>query len=168
MATPTRTRSHCNTALSPKQLRFVHEYLRDQNATQAAVRAGYSPATANKQGPRLLVNVGIAAAIRQAQAASANAADVTIHSLAEELERVRLMALQQKNCSAAVAATMGKAKLFGLGRENLRHSGGLATVTVTSADLQALSEAELGTLEGVMPILEKLGLIDRSEENAER
>ena len=41
----------------------------DLNATEAAIRAGYSAKTANQQGPRLLVNVGIAAAIGAAQAA---------------------------------------------------------------------------------------------------
>ena len=50
--------------LTPKQQRFVEEYLIDLNATKAAVRAGY--AQPNKQGPRMLVNVGIAAAIQKA------------------------------------------------------------------------------------------------------
>jgi Terminase small subunit len=34
-------------------------------ATQAAIRAGYSAATANQQGPRLLVNVGISEAVAE-------------------------------------------------------------------------------------------------------
>jgi phage terminase small subunit len=51
------------TGLSDKQKRFVAEYLIDLNATQAAIRAGYSEKTANQQGPRLLVNAGIADAI---------------------------------------------------------------------------------------------------------
>lgn len=37
-------------ALSPKQLRFVDEYLIDLNATQAAIRAGYSPNVAGEMG----------------------------------------------------------------------------------------------------------------------
>ena len=40
--------------LSPKQQRFVSEYLKDQNGTQAAIRAGYSPKTAQEQSSRLL------------------------------------------------------------------------------------------------------------------
>ena len=55
-------------ALIPKHARFVAEYLKDLNATQAAVRAGYSPKTANQQGPELLVNPGIAAAIAEGTA----------------------------------------------------------------------------------------------------
>lgn len=45
--------------LTEKQKRFAEEYLVDLNATQAAIRAGYSPDTANEQGSRLLANVNI-------------------------------------------------------------------------------------------------------------
>jgi phage terminase small subunit len=54
--------------LNDKQRRFVEEYLIDLNATQAAIRAGYSERTAHSQGPRLLENVGIIAAIEEAKA----------------------------------------------------------------------------------------------------
>ncbi len=46
--------------LTPKQERFCSEYLIDFNATQAAIRAGYSPRTAKQQGSRLLTNADIA------------------------------------------------------------------------------------------------------------
>ena len=42
------------------------KYLIDLNATQAAIRAGYSPKTANEQGARLLANVSIAQTIQKA------------------------------------------------------------------------------------------------------
>ncbi len=41
-------------ALSPKQERFIEEYLLDLNAKQAAIRAGYAPGSAEVQGSRLL------------------------------------------------------------------------------------------------------------------
>ncbi len=53
--------------LTPKQARFVEEYLIDLNATQAAIRAGYSPKTAYSIGQRLLKNVEIQAAIQEAR-----------------------------------------------------------------------------------------------------
>ena len=53
--------------MTPKQKMFVKEYLIDLNATQAAIRAGYSAKTANEQGCRLLANVKIADAIEKAQ-----------------------------------------------------------------------------------------------------
>lgn len=42
--------------MTPRQLKFVREYLRDQNATQAMIRAGYSARTANKHCARLLTH----------------------------------------------------------------------------------------------------------------
>lgn len=43
--------------LTPKQITFCEEYIIDLNATQAAIRAGYSPKTAQAQASRLLSNV---------------------------------------------------------------------------------------------------------------
>ncbi|WP_295790037.1 terminase small subunit [uncultured Veillonella sp.] len=45
--------------MTPKQDKFCVEYLVDLNATQAAIRAGYSERTAHSQGPRLLENVEV-------------------------------------------------------------------------------------------------------------
>jgi phage terminase small subunit len=47
--------------------KFVDEYLIDLNSTQAAIRAGYSKGTADKQGPRLLANPDVKAAIDAAK-----------------------------------------------------------------------------------------------------
>jgi phage terminase small subunit len=51
------------TSIKPKQQRFIREYLIDLNATQAAIRAGYSANSAEVQGFRLLTNVKIQAEI---------------------------------------------------------------------------------------------------------
>jgi len=50
--------------LTPRQSRFVDEYLVDLNATQAAIRAGYSEKTADSQSARLLVNVKVQSTIQ--------------------------------------------------------------------------------------------------------
>lgn len=54
-------------ALTPKQQRFCQEYLIDLNATQAAIRTGYSAKTAQEQGSRLLSNVMVSAEIERRQ-----------------------------------------------------------------------------------------------------
>lgn len=56
--------------LTPKQLRFVEEYLADLNATRAYLRAGYrcGEEVARRSAARLLTNVDIAAAIAAAKA----------------------------------------------------------------------------------------------------
>ena len=51
--------------LSLKQKRFCDEYLIDLNATQAAIRAGYSKKTAASQGERLLRKVEIQACVQK-------------------------------------------------------------------------------------------------------
>lgn len=51
--------------MNNRQKIFVTEYLIDFNATQAAIRAGYSEKTARSQGQRLLTNVDIKNAIKE-------------------------------------------------------------------------------------------------------
>ncbi len=63
--------------LTPKQEAFVREYLVDLNATQAAIRAGYSPKTAREQASRLLSNVNVMDAISAGKAARAERLEVT-------------------------------------------------------------------------------------------
>ena len=56
--------------LTAQQRLFVAEYLKDNNAAQAAIRAGYSKKTAQEQSSRLLSNVKVAQVIAQQQKAS--------------------------------------------------------------------------------------------------
>ncbi|EPJ5334036.1 terminase small subunit [Enterobacter cloacae] len=56
--------------LTAQQRIFVAEYLKDNNATRAAIRAGYSKKTAREQSSRLLSNVKVARAIARQQKAS--------------------------------------------------------------------------------------------------
>lgn len=55
--------------MTPKQKRFVEEYIIDLNATQAAIRAGYAESGARTEGARLLADADIGAAISAALAA---------------------------------------------------------------------------------------------------
>lgn len=70
--------------LSRKQQVFVEEYLACWNATQAALKAGYSQKTARQQGSRLLTNVDIAEEIRLRVAEKTMSADEVLVRLAEE------------------------------------------------------------------------------------
>lgn len=54
-------------ALTDKQRRFVEEYLVDLNATQAAIRAGYSKKTAGQIGDENLRKPEIAKAVQEEQ-----------------------------------------------------------------------------------------------------
>lgn len=139
--------------LTEKQKRFVAEYLIDLNATQAAIRAGYSPKTAKSVGSENLTKPDIAAAIAKFQQKVAKKAEISIQSLADELEEARAIAIADRASSAAVAATMGKAKLFGLIVEKKQHSGpngGPIPVNVSQLtdDQLAALEAIFGPLAG--------------------
>lgn len=63
--------------MNAKQQRFVQEYLIDLNATQAAIRAGYSAHTAEQQGCRLLRNAKIKTAVEKGQEARAERTGIT-------------------------------------------------------------------------------------------
>lgn len=76
------------TGLTPKQARFVAEYLIDLNATQAAIRAGYSKQTAYSQGQRLLKNAGVATAIAVGQKRVAAKLDITTERVLKELAQI--------------------------------------------------------------------------------
>lgn len=74
--------------LTPKQERFVSEYLLDLNATQAAIRAGYSAKTAAEQGSRLLTNVKVQEAIAKGQNKTAEKLEITKDRIVEELAKI--------------------------------------------------------------------------------
>ena len=74
--------------LTEKQQRFVDEYLIDLNATQAAIRAGYSAKTANEQGSRLLANVKIQQAISEKMAERSKRTGINQDRVIIELARI--------------------------------------------------------------------------------
>ncbi|UVC14719.1 terminase small subunit [Mesorhizobium onobrychidis] len=74
--------------LTPKQVRFVEEYLIDLNATQAAIRAGYSAKTAKSQGQRLLTNVDVGAALAEAQQKRSLVTGITAERVLTELAKI--------------------------------------------------------------------------------
>lgn len=74
--------------LTPKQEAFVREYLIDLNGTQAAIRAGYSTATANEQASRLLANVNIATEVQKAMDRRAERTEITADFVLEGIKRV--------------------------------------------------------------------------------
>jgi phage terminase small subunit len=74
-------------ALTDKQRRFVDEYLIDLNATQAAIRAGYSAKAAQGQGSRLLSNAMVARAVAEGAHKRAAKAEVTAQDVLIGLHR---------------------------------------------------------------------------------
>ena len=81
--------------MTPKQQRFVDEYLIDLNATQAAIRAGYSAKTAGQIGDELLKKPEIAnlvqAAMDERSARTEITADYVLQSIVSTMERCKLV-----------------------------------------------------------------------------
>lgn len=74
--------------MTPKQTKFVAEYLKDLNATQAAIRAGYSKKTAAAQGHENLRKPEIVSAVSERTAKQLEAADLSAVRVLEEYRRL--------------------------------------------------------------------------------
>lgn len=88
--------------MTPKQEQFCAEYLIDLNATQAAIRAGYSPSRANATAYKLLTNADIQTRINDLRAERFKATIMT----AEEVE-ARLSAIGRGELKEEVVVTLG-------------------------------------------------------------
>ena len=74
--------------LNDKQQRFVDGYLIDLNATQAAIRAGYSPKTAQEQASRMLSNVMVQDAVAKAMAVRSRRTGINQDRILYELAKI--------------------------------------------------------------------------------
>jgi hypothetical protein len=96
--------------LTPKQQRFVAEYLLDLNAAAAARRAGYSERTADRQGHQNLRKPEIADAVSEAQRERAERVELTQDWVLDRLRHESQLTGKDASHSARVAAL----KLLGL------------------------------------------------------
>ena len=123
--------------LTPKQARFVEEYLLDLNATQAAIRAGYSKKTANEQGAQLLAKLSIRQAVAEAQAIRSKRTEITQDEVIQGLKKEATLEGEGSSHSARVSAWAHLGKHLGMFTDNLNLGG---EVTVTHE--QALEQLE--------------------------
>lgn len=94
--------------LTPKQAAFCEEYLIDLNATQAAIRAGYSGKTARSQAQRMLTNVDIKNEVlrlmgNRSDEVTVTAAQVLKEFVALAFYDIRKIAAVSINCPADIA-----------------------------------------------------------------
>lgn len=110
--------------LTPKQAAFVAEYLLDLNATQAAIRAGYSERTAYRTGADNLRKPQIARAIEAAQADRAERLELTADDVLAGLHQEATRDGIDSSHSARVAAWAHIGKHLGMftDRVEAKHS----------------------------------------------
>lgn len=81
--------------LTHKQERFVQEYLVDLNATQAAIRAGYSARTAEWIGPQLLGKSHVSNAIAMKMADRSKRTEITADLVMRDVEAIKRDAMRE-------------------------------------------------------------------------
>lgn len=77
--------------LTAKQQTFVEEYLIDLNATQAAIRAGYSAKNADKIGSELLGKTRVAEAVSMAMAERSRRTGINQDRILQEIAKLALV-----------------------------------------------------------------------------
>lgn len=83
-------------ALTAKQAAFVAEYLIDLNATQAAIRAGYSEKAAKAIGAENLTKPDVQEALKEAMQARAERTEITQDKVLRDVEAIKLDAMRSK------------------------------------------------------------------------
>ena len=135
--------------MTPKQKRFVDEYLTDLNATQAAIRAGYSPKTAAEIGAENLIKPKVQDVIARAMAERSKRTGVTQDRVVRELAKLAFV-------DVAELLDMSADDLFnGTDRDNTAAVASVKTKR-TATDEGAVVECEVKTYDKVRA-LELLG-----------
>lgn len=136
--------------LNARQSKFIDEYMIDLNATQAAIRSGYSKKTAQEIGAQNLSKLMIASELKVRLSKAQERAGITLQDIINELDENRDAALKAETVqsSAATAATMAKAKLLGFVVDKVKMSGDSDNplVVKSTIDMRLLSNETLAEL----------------------
>lgn len=106
--------------LTDKQTAFVREYLVDLNATQAAIRAGYSERTASRIGPQLLGKTCVREAIENAQAKRARRVEIKAEDVLRGVIEVTTQARDSGDLKTALKGYELQGKHLGMWTEKVK------------------------------------------------
>ena len=105
-------------SLTPKREAFCLAYIETRNQSEAYRRAfnasNMKPESINVNASKLMSDAKVAQRVAELQAEAVERALVSVQSITAELEEARALAHRLGQPSAAVSASMGKAKLHGL------------------------------------------------------
>jgi phage terminase small subunit len=110
--------------LTDKRKAFVDEYLKDSNATQAAVRAGYSAKSASIIGCRLLKEPQVSAALASARDKVSRRNELSVDEIVAELRRIAFGAAETESNQLKALELLGRYKA--MFTEKTEHSGELS------------------------------------------
>ncbi|HGJ5854333.1 terminase small subunit [Arsenophonus nasoniae] len=144
---------------TPKQEAFCQAFIETGNASEAYRRAynteKMKAATINRAAKQMLENSKVAARIEELRKSHADRHNTIVDNLLQELEEARQIAVEGKQASAAINATMGKAKLLGnnviYSAEIQKNKEYLRSILERkqSGEISALQAAQLIEIEGV-------------------
>jgi len=145
--------------MTPKQELFAQAYLETSNASEAYKRAYNTQAnanTVNRKASQLLKHPEVIKLLADLQAIHRQRHKLTIDDILQELEDARQKALSAETpqCSAAISATMGKAKLLGLDKQIIEHSNHTQNIVVTFEEankVRDFTDAELCAIIAATP-----------------
>lgn len=130
--------------LTPRQKIFVREYLIDLNATQAAIRAGYSAKTAQEQSSRLLSNAMVAKAVQLGMDKRAEKLSLTAEDVLRDINLVKADAMSKiadkdgninmANHAAALKALELQGRHLKLFTDKVEHSGKVGLESLIAGD----------------------------------
>lgn len=121
--------------MNKKQRAFTVEYVKDHNATQAAIRAGYSAKSAYSQAHDLLRKPEIMEAIEALENAAAARAGITVDAIVERLNNIA--SNPGEKASDRIRADELLGKYLGMFTEKVQMSGSLNTGADKLADILA-------------------------------
>ena len=137
--------------LTPKQEKFCQKYIELGNASEAYRQSysceGMSDNAIHVEASKLLKNPKIAQRVAELQKHHMKRHEVTVDSLTVELEEARAIAVKGSQPSAMVSASLGKAKLHGLLKDDK---------TITIKRVHDMNEGELLEFLGSEPTDEEL------------
>lgn len=138
------------TNLTPKQQVFVNEYLIDLNATQAAIRAGYSKRNADKIGSELLGKTRVSKAIQEAQEARARKTERTAEDVLRDIQEWTKEAHDNGDLKTAFKGLELEGKHLGMFKEKVDLTSSDGSMSPVHGDLSHLSYDQIYSLAKVI------------------
>ena len=113
--------------MTDKQKKFCDEYLIDLNATQAAIRAGYSEKTANRIASENLSKLDIQEYIQKRQKEGQECAEITRSDIIDQLKSIGFVDLDADNIKATdkIKALELMARMLGLDKPETENDTGI-------------------------------------------
>lgn len=121
--------------LNKRQQRFVQEYSVDHNATQAAIRAGYSEKTAYQQGHMLLKHPEIRSQLAEHEQTVAERLGITLEWVLDQLREKAVTAEADRDQLRALELLGKHLAIF---TEKVEHSGTVMQIQVNGVDIEGL------------------------------